>query len=602
MYHTEMFQSKETSIRELWKHLGTLINKQTNGKPNHIDKILYKGTFHTNNKDISNSMNEHFCKVGESLQSNLPSCDGNLFKQHLPARTINTFVLSHVLYEEIIREIKDLNPKKSTGHDGIGAKIIKLCPDIFATNLCKIFNECIDKCEYPSEMKIARVIALFKKGDKNNPDNYRPISLLSCFNKIFERLICKQLKSFLEKYKILVKFQFGFRQDHSTILALTEISDHIKSHLDDGNYVQGLFVDLSKAFDTVDHKILLYKLSHYGIRGHANKFFESYLTQRKQYTYINNEKSSIMGINCGVPQGSVLGPVLFLIYINDLCWAVGNDSARLFADDTGIFTHGKNLDVLMQDSIIIYKRLFNWCLYNRLTINYKKTCFVLFRTKNKKLPNHLQNIKIDDIVINRVTVTKYLGIYMDEHLTWETHITHLCKSLMKYFGIFKKLKDSITKDIARKLYYAFIYSRIDYGIQIYGSCNKSLLSKIQILSNKLLKFLLKLHPRTPTNVLHNDLNILKVCDIFEVNILMFVRNCLYGKCPSIFHNYFTYQQHNYPSRQPKLYIHRHRTNLAASSLKIKGATLWNNLDTKTKDKAALISFKRILKSYHLSRY
>ena len=225
-------------------------------------------------------MNEHFCTVGESLQSALPPCDNHTFKNDLPNRIVNTFVLSHVHFEEIIREIKNLDPKKAIGPDGIGAKIVKLCPDIFADNLLKIFNNSIEKGEYPSEMKIARVIALHKKGNKSEPDNYRPISLLSCFNKIFERLLCTQLHSFLEKYKILVEFQFGFRQDHSTILALTEITDNIKNLLDNRNYVLGLFIDLSKAFDTVDHSILLYKLSHYGIRGHTNKFFKSYLTER----------------------------------------------------------------------------------------------------------------------------------------------------------------------------------------------------------------------------------------------------------------------------------------------------------------------------------
>ena len=201
-----------------------------------------------------------------------------------------------------------------------------------------------------------------------------------------------------------------------------------------------------------------------------------------------------------------------------------------------------------------------------------------------------------------VNVTKYLGLYLDEYLTWDVHVTKLCKSLMKYFGIFKNLRDSITKNVARQLYHAFIYSRIDYGVQVYGSCSNKLLSKIQILSNKLLKFLLKRHPRTPTNHLYNELKILKVTDIFEVNVLAFVKKCLYGQCPTIFQNYYTYQQHNYPSREPKLYIHRHRTNLAANSLKIKGASLWNNLDTEIKGKAKLKSFKRILKLHYLGKY
>ena len=172
-----------------------------------------------------------------------------------------------------------------------------------------------------------------------DPNDYHPISLLSVFNKIFERLICIQLKSFLEKYKIFVDFQFGFRSDHSTILALTEMIDSVRCLLDSGNYVFGLFVDLSKAFDTVDHKILLHKLSIYGIRGHSNKFFESYLSNRKQITSVNGTNSSLQNIEFGVPQGSVLGPVLFLLYINDLSLAIQDGTARLFADDTSICTY-----------------------------------------------------------------------------------------------------------------------------------------------------------------------------------------------------------------------------------------------------------------------
>ena len=249
------------------------------------------------------------------------------------------------------------------------------------------------------------------------------------------------MHSFLEKYKILVEFQFGFRQDHSTILALTEITDTIKNLLDNRNYVLGLFIDLSKAFDTVDHSILLYKLSHYGIRGHANKLFKSYQTERKQYTYINNEKSTTRGISCAVPLGSALGPALFLIYINDLSNAVGENIARLFADDTGLFTHGKNLKTLIDESKIIYRRLFKLCLCNRLTINFSKTCIIVFCTKNKRVPNDLKDIKIDEITIHRAEGIKYLGLYMDEHLTWNQHIKLLCRSLVTYFGIIKKLRD-----------------------------------------------------------------------------------------------------------------------------------------------------------------
>ena len=207
--------------------------------------------------------------------------------------------------------MKKLNPKKSCGPDNIGAKVIKLCPKIFAENLSIIYNKGIEIGKYPMALKVAKDIALFKKGDKYQSNNYRPISLLSCFNKIFEKRLCKRLVKFLEVNKILFEYQYGFRKRYSTTLALIEFTDSIIKFLDEGQYCMNIFVDLTKAFDTVDHEILLNKLDRYGIRGHANDFFRSYLSDRQQYTVINGVNSALKNITCGVPQGSVLGPLFF---------------------------------------------------------------------------------------------------------------------------------------------------------------------------------------------------------------------------------------------------------------------------------------------------
>ena len=197
----------------------------------------------------------------------------------------------------------------------IGAKIILLCPDFFANNLTTIFNKALEIGEYPTLLKIVKVIPLYKKGQKCQANNYRPISLLSSFNKIFEKILCKQLTNFLQCNNVLFKYQFGFRKLYSTTLALIEFTDKVRSLLDEVNYVISIFVDLTKAFDTVNHEILLYELDRYGIRGHANAFFRSYLTDRKQFTIVNGVESELEGIGCGVPQGSVLGPHFFALYI-----------------------------------------------------------------------------------------------------------------------------------------------------------------------------------------------------------------------------------------------------------------------------------------------
>ena len=205
-------------------------------------------------------------------------------------------------------------------------------------------------------------------------------------------------------------------------------------------------------------------------------------------------------------------------------------------------------------------------------------------------------------MISRVTETKYLALHIDEYLNSNSHVSNLRKNLVKYFGIFKKIRDSIDIKLARQLYFAFIFSRVNYGIQIYGTCAKTLLDKIQILSNRLLKFLLKLDFMTPTSILHKNLNILTVSDLANMNIINFVSNCISGECPTVFKNYYTYPAHRYPTRALKLNIPPHKTTLASSTIKVKGVQLWDRLPNCIKDKYRLKSFRNIVKKYYLSMY
>ena len=337
--------------------------------------------------------------------------------------------------------------------------------------------------------------------------------------------------SFLHQQNVLFLYQFGFRFLHSTTFALIEITDKIKQLLDEGNYVIGLYLDQSKAFDTVDHEILLDKLSHYGIRGHSNDFFRTYLTNRRQFTSINGKKSESRYQRCGVPQGSVLGPLFFLIYINDIQHVIDHESLRLFADDTGVFQYDKNLNRLINTVKTNFTKLLEWFKCNKLTINHTKSNFSIYHTKNRNVPNDITRIQIGDIDIKRENSVKYIGLTIDEELNWKKHIDILIKSLVKYFGLFNNIKYFVTEKLARQLYYAFIYSRIKYGIEVYGSCSLNLKKKIQVIQNKLLKLILRRHPRTSTNELHSNMKILKVEDIYTYSLSLFVHDCLHSNCP-----------------------------------------------------------------------
>ena len=267
----------------------------------------------------------------------------------------------------------------------------------------------------PEQMKVARVIPLFKS-DTLSLTNYRPVSVLPAFSKFLERIVYKRLDSFLNKYKILSCNQYGFRKNHSTSYALIQLYDKLSNAIDQGKVTLGLFIDLSKAFDTVNHDILLAKLEFYGVRGAALQWFKSYLSGRSQFVQYNGYKSSLKYVECGVPQGSILGPLLFLIYINDLCNVSKALDFILFADDTNIFFSHKDPIVLMELVNTELQKLSCWFQANKLSINVKKSNYIIFKTSQNRQKLNL-DFSINDTKIDRITETMFLGVIIDECLT-----------------------------------------------------------------------------------------------------------------------------------------------------------------------------------------
>ena len=255
---------------------------------------------------------------------------------------------------------------------------------IYIAPLSHILNLSLASGIFPNELKIARVIPIYKSGDVGNFTNYRPVSVLPLFSKILERLMYTRLLSFINKHRILYKFQFGFRSEHSPNLALIILVDRISQALEKGDFVLGLFLDFSKAFDTVNHAILFKKLEFYGVRGIALKWFQSYLCNRFQYVEYNDSASMKGNITCGVPQGSILGPLLFLIYVNDLANASEIVFSILFADDTNMFLSGKDPNLLVKIMNQEMENVVDWLKLNKLSLNLKKTHFILFRRKVTK--------------------------------------------------------------------------------------------------------------------------------------------------------------------------------------------------------------------------
>ena len=450
--------------------MGPMLNPKKSKQTIRIAKLIDKSKRSwTSDAHIASLLNNFFCNIGRKIHS-MVDPTRTPFTEYLRNPNEHSFLLSKVTVEEVLNEINRLKPGKAAGYDNIRPDLIKDCYESLVTPLTYIYNVSFVTGVFPDIWKIAKVIPVFKKGDRSNVDNYRPISLLSCFEKILERLICKRMLVFPKKHSILYKLQFGFRENHSTVMALIEALNEIYKNLDEGKFVLGVFLDLKKAFDTIDHKILLKKLEHYGIRGIVNKWFSSYLLNRKQFTAVNGESSTLSSINIGIPQGSVLGPLLFTIYVNDIANST-NLQPRLFADDTNIFAANENITHLIQNTNTELEKIDTWFKANRLKLSVDKTTYCMYSPKKKLLLN-TPEVRIGD-VIQKSDSVRYLGLIIDEKLTWEKHIDELGNKINRYASIFRKICDLLPKKCLRSLYNAFIQSRIDYAIEIYGDATKS---------------------------------------------------------------------------------------------------------------------------------
>ena len=337
---------------------------------------------------------------------------------------------------------------------------------------------------FPDFLKIARVIPLFKSGSRSDVGNYRPISILSPFSKIFERIVFNQLLTFFDKYNILNNCQFGFRTKRSTAHAIINNVHHIQENTDKGNIAVSIFLDFQKAFDCVNHDILLSKLSVYGIRGIALEWFRSFLSNRKQFTLINGTKSNVCTVNCGVPQGSILSPLLFLVFINDFPECSNFFKFTLFADDSTL-TCTINKSTFNSASHVVdgeLEKVYSWLKANQLQLNISKSTYLVFSGRRAF---NLPEINLNGQSINQSENTKFLGLIIDEKLKFKCHIKHIKSKLSKSIGILHKLKHMLPSQALLTIYQSLVIPYISYAIETWHGAPKYLINQIFILQKNL---------------------------------------------------------------------------------------------------------------------
>jgi len=320
------------NVRETWKILRVALNSSTSSFNNYVDHFVKDGIIIDNPCDVVEHFNNYFVNIVDDLAGKIPT--NPLFFSH-PILKSFSFLPCDV--HEVIRISNGLNNKDSFGYDLIPPNIVKNCITQIAEPLSYIINCSFQTGLVPDQLKIAKVCPIFMNGDKNSFCNYRPISVLPRFSKIFEKAVYNRLESWVMKNNVLSNNQFGFRAKHSTSMALLEMYDHITQSFEKSDFSIGIFFDWSKAFDTVNYNIMFTKLKNYGIRGLKLKWFRNYLSNRKQYVYFNEFSSGLRSVTSGVPQGSILGSLLFVLYINEVVRCSNIMRFVLFADDINLF-------------------------------------------------------------------------------------------------------------------------------------------------------------------------------------------------------------------------------------------------------------------------
>ena len=502
-------------------------------------------------KQIANIMNKHFTSVGRKLADKLQNTDTN-FTTFLHNACKKTFFLGDIELHEIIEEILGICITKAMGFDDIPPKVIKWAPHLFAPILLVLYNKCLHVGYYPSNMKIARVVPIHKEDDINNVSNYRPISILTQFNRIFERILAKRLMFFFEANNIISSKQFGFLKKHSTEHAILDLKEFIMENLNKQEISAVLFLDLQKAFDSVNHNILLKKLSHYGVRGIPLDLMTSYLSNRRQYTTVGGMKSDLDFVLWGVPQGSVLGPLLFILFINDLPKS-SDMNTWLFADDSAMGLSSTSFGDLEVRFNYEVNKTQEWLLANKLSVHYtKKTKYILFIPPHKvkdKPPDFM--LKMSGKIIAQTDKYKYLGLLFDEKLDWKPQIDKLCSKLSSVCGVISKVRHYLDRKSMMLIYNTLVESRLRYGLLGWSTASNQQLNRIRVLQNRALRFIDFSMIGTFMLPLYFHYKVLPLTQLIKLQQASHMYSHHYNQLPKVFRTYCSRPSHGYDTRYSK---------------------------------------------------
>jgi Reverse transcriptase (RNA-dependent DNA polymerase) len=571
-YNGRKFEEAGNDQRKLWAASTNIIynyNKNKTTKANILSSLN-----EIDKKSKLNDFNEFFITIGENLTRNMISNYTRI------QETTAELHLQEINITETINIINKLKNTTSEGPDRIQTKVIKSCQNVLADNIQHIINQSIRDKSVPQHMKITKTIPIYKNGNIEDLSNYRPISIIPIIDKILETHINNQLISHLEENQLLFSHQYGFRKKSSTNNAIFDMITLIQSKLDKGLLSSIIYIDIKKAFDTVDRQLLLIKLKEIGLDEDALNWFQSYLNDRKQYMQHDDINSDTKSTNCGVPQGSILGPTLFLIYINNIKHLNLNGNLFQYADDIALVYSAKTMAELTQQMNEDMDSMKQWMDNHKLTVNIGKTKYMFF---NQNRDTTL-NILYDGSPIEKIDEYQYLGMYITTNLKWEKHTQHIKKKINPIAGIFRKIQNDIPHKMKRSIFFSLFHSHIQYGITTWACSYDNIIDNIQKVQNKAIKNLYGQPFRTHTNLIHNQFKILPIKEVYKLYAKIQIHDIRNNFILSNTEITYNNQIHHYNTRtNHHIHTDNNRTrNFGINSIFKTASTLYNDLNNDLK--------------------
>ncbi len=603
LYYANLLHKYGNDIRKTWQVLNSLIGR-SNDKSSLPDTFIVDGNRENNKQAIANGFCKYFSNIGQRCAEAIPKAQNTPDFYLKGASNRHSIFLHPTDQTEIVQIICSFQSKKSSGDDGISMSLLKQVSMECCTPLMILVNKSLELGVFPSAMKLAKVVPIYKSKNREIFTNYRPISLLSNISKILEKIVHKRLYSFLQKHKLLYGDQYGFRPGRSTIDAITTFTSDILPKLDKRNVCLSVYLDLSKAFDTINHDILLRKLHHYGIRGKAQDWFRSYLYQRRQYVNFKGQKSDTLTVLYGVPQGSVLGPLLFILYSNDLPESLKYSKTVLFADDTTVYYCGTNITSVYDNMNSDLNQLSDWFRANQLSVNATKTKFIVFAKHSKmNLTSNTRKLYVDGEILERVQSTKFLGVFIDDKLEWNHHIDHVKKKMASGIYAMNSSKHILSYSNLKTLYFSLVHPYLLYGILLWGNAYKKHIHKLNVLQKKAIRIINGARYNEHSTPLFKNTGVLKLSDLFTQQLGLLMYKFTYSSCPSSMLRMFNYPLTGHRTRHSQdPSLPNFATSIARRSFLYLGPEMWMKLDGNIKNVHTANCFKNKIARNILSKY